>query len=58
MIEICPKLPVLTGNESSDRKSDIIFRILTHNYIYPEIFRSFSQFKKNHPQPAATLNIF
>ena len=40
---------------SSDRKSNIIFRILTQNYRYPEIFRSLGQFLKNHPQPVLTL---
>ena len=44
-----------TRNMSSDRKSDIIFRILTQNYRYPEIFRSLGPFLKNHPQPLLTL---
>ena len=32
------QLPVLTGNDSSDRKSDITTRSFIPNYICPEIF--------------------
>ena len=38
------RLPVFTGNESSDRKSDIISRNFVKNYICPEIFRSLDHF--------------
>ena len=51
------RLPVLTGNESSNRKSEITPRNLAQNYICPEIFRSLDQFLKNMPQPPLTPTI-
>ena len=48
------RLPLFTGNESSDRKSKIISRNLVKNYICAEIFRSLDQLSKNKPQTALT----
>ena len=55
MLEIWPQLPVFTVNESSDRKSDIIFGNLAKNYICPENFKFLGLIWKNKSQPAATL---
>ena len=43
------QLPVLTGNDSSDQKSDTIPRIFDLKNICPEIFKPLAELKKISP---------
>ena len=43
------QLPVLTGNDSSDRKSDTTPRICDPKNLCPEIFKPLAQFLKISP---------